>query len=178
MKLPSFLFILYFISIIKGASIKNLIVHSATAGIITYENLKSKIYATSLHQDFRKHILQNFENERYENSRFDADGRNRRITGSYLKRIFLPDRWHELFYFYSFTTIIEKSFKKKQCRRINRMLRCNYIDVPQHLDGRDVQNFRTESINRIQRQIKVEFSPSVDENNKEQFYAQYPNLRN
>ena len=108
MKLPSFLFILYFISIIKGASIKNFFVHSATAGIITYENLKSKIYATSLHPDFRKHILENFENEKYENTRFDADGRNRRITGAYFKRIFLPDRWHELFYFYSFTTIVEE----------------------------------------------------------------------
>ena len=178
MKLPSFLFILYFISIIKGASIKNFFVHSATAGIITYENLKSKIYATSLHPDFRKHILENFENEKYENTRFDADGRNRRITGAYFKRIFLPDRWHELFYFYSFTTNVEKSFKKRECRRINRMLHCKYVDVPQHLDGRDVEYFKRESLNRIQRQIKVEFSPSVDENNKEQFYAQYPNLRN
>lgn len=177
MKLPSFLFILYFISIIKGASIKNFFVHSATAGIITYENLKSKIYATSLHPDFRKHILENFENEKYENTRFDADGRNRRITGAYFKRIFLPDRWHELFYFYSFTTIVEKSIKKRECRRINRMLHCKYVDVPQHLDGRDVEYFKRESLNRIQRQIKVEFSPSVDENNKEQFYAQYPNLR-
>jgi len=179
MKISLIIFTLCLLSFIEGnAYIRNLRKNIASAGVITYENLRSKVMFTYLHKDFRNDILLKFDEEKYENLRVDIDWRSKIIHAYYLKRIYLPDRWHELYYFYSVSAYLEKSIKKRVCKRVGRTTRCDFVNVPQNLDRREVDILKNEAINKVQRQIKVEFSNTVDENLREQFYSQYPHLRN
>ena len=180
MKIPLIIFTLCFISFIKGdfIQVKNIKKNIASAGVVTYDTLRSKVYYTYLHKDFRNDIINKFDEEKYENQRVDIDWNAKTVHAYYLKRIYLPDRWHELYYFYSVSAYLEKSIKKRVCKRVGRTTRCDFVNVPQNLDRREVDILKNEAINKVQRQIKVEFSNTVDENLREQFYSQYPHLRN
>ena len=181
MKIPLIIFTLCFISFIKGLSdfiqVKNVKKNIASAGVVTYDTLRSKVYFTYLHKDFKNDILNKFDEEKYENQRVDIDWNAKTVHAYYLKRIYLPDRWHELYYFYSVSVTVNKFEKKKECKRVGRQTICKLVDHPKGLDKRDVEFMKNKGINSMHSSMQVEFASTVDDSYKEQFYAQYPNLR-
>ena len=174
MKIPLIIFTLCFISFIKGLSdfiqVKNVKKNIASAGVVTYDTLRSKVYFTYLHRDFRNDILNKFDEEKYENQRVDIDWKAKTVHAYYLKRLYLPDKWHELYYFYRFE-------KKKECKKVGTQLRCKLVDHPKGLNNRDIDFMKSKGINSMHNSMQVEFASTVDDSYKEQFYAQYPNLR-
>ena len=179
MKIPLIIFTLCFISFIKSdvLQFKNIRKNIASAGVVTYDTLRSKVYYTYLHKDFRNDIINKFDEEKYENQRVDIDWNAKTVHAYYFKRIYLPDRWHELYYFYSVSVVAHKFERKRECKRIGRQMRCQLVDHPKGINKNDVEFMKKTGINTMHSSMQVEFASTVDDTYKEQFYVQYPNLR-
>ena len=127
MRVIVFLISLQFIFIKSGIgfdptepNITKLVITCSLAGVTTYDIYKSKINFCNIHKEIKQKLLYNIDNEKEDYQKQEIDWNKRIIYYHYVKRIYLPDRWHELYYFYSVSAYLEKSIKKRVCKRVGR----------------------------------------------------------
>ena len=184
MRLITFLISIQFIFIKSGIGfgptdphITKLDITCSMAGVTTYDVYKSKLYSCGIHKDIKQQLFNNIDNEKEDYQKQDVDWNKKIIYYHYVKRIYLPDRWHQLYFIYSYTAHVAKNRLQKKCRQVRRHQICHNESIPDRINDKDVEAMKNKAFNTLISKVNVQFSSTVDENNKELFYNNFPLFR-
>ncbi len=147
------------------------------AGVTTYDEYKVKLYSCGIHKEIKQQLLNNIDNENEEYQKQEVDWNKKIIYYHYAKRIYLPDRWHQLYFIYSYAAHVEKKKLERRCRQIRRHKICENQSIPDRINDKDVEAMKNKAFNTVKSKVNVQFSSSVDESNKELFYNNFPLFR-
>ena len=147
-------------------------------GILTNDELINKIHSCKIHQDIKNQLIKNINNENDDSYRQDIDWKNKIIYIHYGKRIYLKDRWHQLFLFYSYSAHYQFERKEYVCKYIRYRQMCFYRTVKRKLRNEEIENLKNNALEKIKSKIQLLFSSSVDEIQKDKFYSVFPFFSN
>ena len=153
--------------------------HCLIGGILTENELKKKLSSCNIYQKTKQQILQNFNKDKNEFEFVNEDLEKKLIYFNYAKKILHDDKIHHSFFIYSFSIKVEKSRELWNCRRIHMFSKyCRFekrVDIK--IEKEDIKKWKNQSLNKILKNIKLEFSNSVDEKLKEKYYSNFPLLK-
>ena len=184
MRVIVFLISLQFIFIKSGIgfdptepNITKLVITCSLAGVTTYDIYKSKINFCNIHKEIKQKLLYNIDNEKEDYQKQEIDWNKRIIYYHYAKRLYLPDRWHQLFFIYSYSAHVAKNKAIQKCREVRSHRICHKEFIPDSINNKDIEAMKNKAFNTVISKANVQFSSSVDESMKKLFYAYFPFLR-